>query len=124
MAILTKIQSGSIVITDIDILGFKGLTLFDILSSYYRGLLGFYVGICNQCNHGHFKQGIRQYTAQDNGKAMRQTSNSIVQAIKYDRSYLLSWAKYQKLSGFSNDDIKRIKLLDLSLLGAKDERKE
>ena len=58
-------------------------------------------------------KGFRHYTEQDNGKTMRQTSNSIVQAIKYDRSYLLSLAKYRKLSGFSNDDMKRIKLLDL-----------
>ena len=76
--------------------------------------MGFYVGISNQCNYGYLKQqGVRQYTEQENGKTMRQTSNSIVQAIKYDRSYLLSFAKYRKLSGFSNDDIKRIKLLGL-----------
>ena len=44
---------------------------------------------------------------------IRQSFNSIVQTIKYDRSNLLSWAKYRKLSGFSNEDIKRIKLLNL-----------
>ena len=54
-----------------------------------------------------------QYTAQDNGMIIRQSLNSIVQTIKYDRSVLLSWAKYRKLSGFSNEDIKRIKLLNL-----------
>ena len=97
-----------------DIPGFKGLTLFDILCSYYGVLLGFYVGIYNQCNYGYLKQqGVRQYTEHDSGKAMRQTYNSIVQAIKYDRSYILSLAKYRKLSSFSNDDIKSIKVLDL-----------
>ena len=44
---------------------------------------------------------------------IRQTFNSVVQPIKYDRSNLLSWAKYRKLSSFSNEDIKRIKLLNL-----------
>ena len=97
-----------------DISGFKGLTLYDILCSYYGVLLGFYVGKWKQCNYGYLKQqGVRQYTEQDNGKAVWQTSNSIVKAIKNDRSYLLSLAKYRKLSGFSNDDMKRIKLLDL-----------
>ena len=39
---------------------------------------------------------------------MRQTSNSTVHVIKYDRSYILSLAKYRKLSGFSNGDVRRI----------------
>ena len=93
--------------------GYKELTIFDSLCIFYGVLLGFYAGICNQCNYGYLKQQGVQYTAQDNGTATRQTSNSIVQTIKYDRSDLLSWAKYRKLSGFSNEDIKRIKLLDL-----------
>ena len=62
-----------------DIPGVKGLTLFDILCSYNGVLLGLYVGICNQCNYGYLKQqGVRQYTEQDNGKAMRKTSTSII----------------------------------------------
>ena len=127
MTVLAKIQRGSILIIYMDIPGFKGLTLFDILCSYYGVVLGFYVGICNQCNYGYLKeQGVRQYTDQDNGKAMRQASNSIVQAIKYDRSYLLSLAKNRKLSGFSNNDIKRIKLLDLkqSLWGKRGKKRK
>ena len=44
---------------------------------------------------------------------IRQKFNSVVQPIKYDRSDLLSWAIYRTLSGFSNEDIKRIKLLNL-----------
>ena len=36
-----------------------------------------------------------------------------VQPIKYNRSELLSWAKYRKLTGFSNKDMTRIKLLNL-----------
>ena len=55
VAILTKIQRGSILIIFMDIPGFKGLTLFDILCSYYGVSLGFYVGICNQCNYGYNK---------------------------------------------------------------------
>ena len=71
-------------------------------------------------------KGVRQYIAQDNEKATRHTFNSIVQTIKYDRSYLLSWAKYRKLSGSSNDDIKRIKLLDLkqSLRGKRGKKRK
>ena len=89
-----------------DTQGLKGVTMLDILCLFYGVLLGFYVGICKQCNY--FKQQEVQYTTQDNG-----TSNSVEQPIKYDRSELLSWAKYRKLSGFSNEDIKRIKLLNL-----------
>ena len=92
---------------------FKELTIFDILCLFYGVLLGFYVGICKQCNYGYIKQQGVQYTAQDNGMIIRQSFNNIVQTIKYDRSDLLSWAKYRKLSGFSNVDIKRIKLLNL-----------
>ena len=69
MAILTKIQRGSILKIYMDIPGFKVLTLFDILCSYYGILLGFYVGICKQCNYGYLKQqGVRQYTEQDSGR--------------------------------------------------------
>ena len=93
--------------------GFKVLTIFDKLCLFYGVLLGFYVGICKQCNYGYLKQQGVQYTAQDNGMIIRQSFNSIVQTIKYDRSDLLSWAKYRKLSGFSNEDTKRIKLLNL-----------
>ena len=93
--------------------GYKELTIFDTLCLFYGVLLGFYAGICNQCNYGYLKQQGVQYTTQDNGKTTRQTSNSIVQTVKYDRSNLLSWAKYRKLTVFSNEDIKRIKLLDL-----------
>ena len=38
-----------------DIPGFKELTIFDILCLYYGVLLGFYVGICNQCIYGYLK---------------------------------------------------------------------
>ena len=83
MEILIKIQRGSILIIYMGIPGFKRLTLFDILCTYYGFVLGFYVGICNQCNYGYLKQqGVRQYIEEDNIKVMRQTSNSIVQAIK------------------------------------------
>ena len=58
-------------------------------------------------------KGLGGKQEKENGKTMWQISNSIVQAIQYDRSYLLNLAKYRKLSGFSNNDIKRIKLLDL-----------
>ena len=83
--------------------GFKEVTIFDILCLFYGVLLGFYFGICKQC-----KQPVVQYTAQDNGimirqnaaqdngMIIRQTFNSVVQPIKYDRSDLLSWAKYRK----------------------------
>ena len=90
-------------------LGLKGVTMFDFLCLFYGVLLGFFVGICKQCNH--FKQQEEQYITQDNG-----TSNSVEQPIKYDRSELLSWAKYRKLSGFSHEDIKRIKLLELETI--------
>ena len=89
-----------------DTLGYKELIIFDILYLFYGVLLGFYAGICNQCNYGYLKQQGVQYTAQDNGMKTCQTSRSIVQTIKYDRSDLLSWAKYRKLSGFSNEDRK------------------
>ena len=91
-----------------DTLGLKGVAVFDILCLVYGVFLGLYVRICKQCNYEYFKQQEVQYTTQDNG-----TSNSVVQPIKYDRSELLSWANYRKLSGFSNDDIKRMKLLNL-----------
>ena len=94
-------------IYNMDTLRFKGVTMFDILCLFYGVLLGFYVGICKQCNCEYFKQEV-WYTTQDNG-----TSNSVVQPIKYDRSELPSWTKYRKLSGFSNEGIKRIKLLNL-----------
>ena len=111
---------------NMDTLGLKGVTIFEILCLFYGVLLGFYVGICKQCNYGYLKQQGVQYTTQDKGIIMRQTSNSVVQPIKYDRSELLSWAKYRKLSGFSNEDIKRIKLLNLkqSFFRTKEERKE
>ena len=73
-----------------DTLGFKELTIFDILCLLYGLLFGFYSGICKQSNYRYLKQQGVQYTAQDNGMTIRQTSNSIVQTIKYDRSDLLS----------------------------------
>ena len=81
--------------------GFKELTIFNILCVFYGVLLGFYVGICKQCNYGYLKQGV-QYTMQETEMIIRQSFKSIVQTIKYDRSDLFSWAKYRKLSGFSN----------------------
>ena len=39
--------------------------------------------------------------------------NSGVKQINYDRSELLRWVKYRKLTGFTNEDINRIKLLNL-----------
>ena len=93
--------------------GFKEITIFDILCLFYGVLLGFYVGMCKQFNYGYLKQQGEQYTAQDNGMKIRQTFNSVVQPIKYDRSDLISWEKYMKLSGFSNEDIKNIKLINL-----------
>ena len=67
-------------------------------------LLGFYAGICKQCNYEHEVQ----CTTQGNG-----LSNSGAKQINHDRSELLRWAKYRKLTGFSNEDINRIKLLNL-----------
>ena len=43
--------------------GFKELTIFDILCVFYGVLLGFYAGICNQCNYGYLKQQGVQYKA-------------------------------------------------------------
>ena len=43
--------------------GFKEVTIFDILCLFYGVLLGFYVGICKQCNHGYLKQqGVQHKT--------------------------------------------------------------
>ena len=39
--------------------------------------------------------------------------NSGVKQISYDRSESLRWAKYRKLTGFTSEDINRIKLLNL-----------
>ena len=88
----------------------KGVTMFDFLCLFYGVLLGFYVRICKQCNY--FKQQKEQYTTQDNGIS-NSVEQLVEQPIKYDRSELLNWAKYRKLRGFSNEDIKRIKLLNL-----------
>ena len=82
----------------------KRVTLLDILCLFYGVLLGFYAGICKQCN---YEQKL-QCTTQGNG-----LSNSEAKHINYDRSELLRWAKHMKLTGFSNEDIKRIKLLNL-----------
>ena len=82
----------------------KRVTLLDILSLFYGVLLGFYAGICKQCNSEH----VVQCTTQGNG-----LPNSGVKQINYDRSELLRWAKYRKLTGFTNEDINRIKLLNL-----------
>ena len=82
----------------------KGVTLLDILCLFYGVLLGFYIGIWKQCN---YEQEL-QCTTQGNG-----LSNSEAKHINYDRFELLRWAKYRKLTGYSNEDIKRIKLLNL-----------
>ena len=82
----------------------KRVTLLDILCLFYGVLLGFYAGICKQCNYEH----MVQCTTQGNG-----LTNSGVKQINYDRSELLRWAKYRKLTGFTNEDINRIKLLNL-----------
>ena len=82
----------------------KRVTLLDILCLFYGVLLGFYAGICKQCNYEH----VVQCTTQGNG-----LPNSGVKQINYDRSELLRWAKYRKLTGFTNEDINRIKLLNL-----------
>ena len=82
----------------------KGVTLLDILCLFYGVLLGFYIGICKQYN---YEQEL-QCTTQGNG-----LSNSEAKHINYDRFELLKLAKYRKLTGYSNEDIKRIKLLNL-----------
>ena len=82
----------------------KRVTLLDILCLFYGVLLGFYIGICKQYN---YEQEL-QCTTQGNG-----LSNSEAKHINYDTSELLRWAKYRKLTGYSNEDIKRIKLLNL-----------
>ena len=82
----------------------KRVTLLDILCLFYGVLLGFYAGICKQCNYEHEVQ----CTTQGNG-----LFNSGAKQINYDRSELLRWAKYRKLTGFSNEDINMIKLLNL-----------
>ena len=82
----------------------KGVTLLDILCLFYGVLLGFYIGICKQYN---YEQEL-QCTTQGNG-----LSNCEAKHINYDRFELLRLAKYRKLTGYSNEDIKRIKLLNL-----------
>ena len=82
----------------------KGVALLDILCLFYGVLLGFYIGICKQYN---YEQEL-QCTTQGNG-----LSNSEAKHINYDRFELLRLAKYRKLTGYSNEDIKRIKLLNL-----------
>ena len=84
--------------------------MLDFLCLFYGVLLGFYVGVCKQCNH--FKQQEEWYTTQDKGIS-NSVEQLIEQPIKYDRSELLNCAKYRKLSGFSDEDIKRIKLFNL-----------
>ena len=94
----------------------KRITLLDILCLFYGVLLGFYAGICKQCNYEHEIQCTSQ------GKGL---PNSGVKQISYDRSELLRWAKYRKLTGFTNEDINRIKLLNLkqSFRGKKGNRR-
>ena len=82
----------------------NGYTLLDILCLSYGVLLGYYIGTCKKYN---YEQEL-QCTTQGNG-----LSNSEAKHINYDRSELLRWAKYWKLTGYSNEDIKRIKLLNL-----------
>ena len=96
--------------------------MFDFLCLFYGVLLGFYVGICKQCNP--FKQQEKQYTTQDKGIS-NSVEQLIEQPIKYDRSELLNWEKYRKLSGFSNEDIKGSNYLTWNnFLEGKEERKE
>ena len=94
----------------------KRVTLLDILCLFYGVLLGFYAGICKQCNYEHEVQ----CTTQGNG-----LPNRGVKQINYDTSELLRWAKYRKLTGFTNEDINRIKLLNLkqSFRGKKGNRR-
>ena len=92
------------------------VTLLDILCLLYGVLLGFYAGICKQCNYEH----VIQCTTQRKG-----LPNNEVKQINYDRSELLRWAKYRKLTGFTKEDINRIKLLNLkqSFRGKKGNRR-
>ena len=87
-----------------DTKGLKRVTLLDIFCLFYGVLLGFYAGICKQWNYEH----EIQCTTQRKG-----LPNSEVKQINYDRSELLRWAKYKKLTGFTKEDINRIKLLNL-----------
>ena len=45
-----------------DTQGWKGVTMLDILCLFYGVLLGFYVGICKQCNYEYLNN--KRYSTQ------------------------------------------------------------